>query len=198
MRLAQRTVLAKCDTNMAVCIVIWIQNGTIIQKLQNLVVGYCWWYTRVPLVSVGWCMSWCSGEQMLDKNLTSAVDDITKSLPPQHQSQTRSELLQKLTEHSLAGSSCAASTSFTCVFTHTHTFNSLFSRTTWISRYQKGKPFWILLKQEMMGWQWHQLDHMQIICTTLQTDNHDVLDITVSLSTLYLEFCLVVSRHTSI
>jgi len=22
----------------------------------------------------------------------------------------------------------------------------------------------------MMGWQWHQLDHMQIICTTLQTE----------------------------
>jgi len=30
----------------------------------------------------------------------------------------------------------------------------------------------ILLKQEMMGWQWHQLDHMQIICSLLQTDNH--------------------------
>jgi len=28
------------------------------------------------------------------------------------------------------------------------------------------------MKQEMMGWQWHQLDHMQIICTTLQTANH--------------------------
>jgi len=28
------------------------------------------------------------------------------------------------------------------------------------------------VKQEMMGWQWHQLDHMQIICTSLQTDNH--------------------------
>jgi len=27
------------------------------------------------------------------------------------------------------------------------------------------------MKQEMMGWQWHQLDHMQIICTSLQTDN---------------------------
>jgi len=26
--------------------------------------------------------------------------------------------------------------------------------------------------QEMMGWQWHQLDYMQIICTSLQTDNH--------------------------
>jgi len=24
----------------------------------------------------------------------------------------------------------------------------------------------------MVGWQWHQLDHMQIICTSLQTDNH--------------------------
>ena len=55
---------------------------------------------------------------------------------------------------------------------YAHTFNSLFSRTTWVSQHQKGKPFWILLKQEMMGWQWHQLDHMQIICTTLQTDNH--------------------------
>jgi len=24
----------------------------------------------------------------------------------------------------------------------------------------------------MTGWQWHQLDHLQIICTALQTDNH--------------------------
>jgi len=24
----------------------------------------------------------------------------------------------------------------------------------------------------MMGWQWYQLGHMQIICTSLQTDNH--------------------------
>jgi len=28
------------------------------------------------------------------------------------------------------------------------------------------------MKQEMMGWKWHQSDHMQIICTSLQTDNH--------------------------
>jgi len=28
------------------------------------------------------------------------------------------------------------------------------------------------MKQEMTGWQRHQLDHMQIICTLLQTDNH--------------------------
>jgi len=23
-----------------------------------------------------------------------------------------------------------------------------------------------------MAWHWHQLDHMQIICSSLQTDNH--------------------------
>jgi len=40
------------------------------------------------------------------------------------------------------------------------------------NRNHKGKPFWILIKQEMMGWQWHQLNHMQIICTSLQTNNH--------------------------
>jgi len=28
------------------------------------------------------------------------------------------------------------------------------------------------MKQEMMGWHCHQLYHVQIICTSLQTDNH--------------------------
>jgi len=32
------------------------------------------------------------------------------------------------------------------------------------------KKITILMKQEMMGW--HKLDHMQIICTSLQKDNH--------------------------
>jgi len=57
----------------------------------------------------------CSAEQVLDEKLTSAVDNIAKSLPHQHQSQTRSELLQKLAEHSHADNSRAASASFTCV-----------------------------------------------------------------------------------
>jgi len=26
------------------------------------------------------------------------------------------------------------------------------------------------MQGEMTGWQWHQVDHMQIICTLLQTD----------------------------
>ena len=49
-----------------------------------------------------------------------------------------------------------------------HPFSGLFSRTTWESRYQKGNTKrWCGL-----GWQWHQLDHMQTMCTLLQTDNH--------------------------
>ena len=28
------------------------------------------------------------------------------------------------------------------------------------------------MEAETMGWQWHQLDHMQVICTSLQTNNH--------------------------
>jgi len=47
-------------------------------------------------------------------------------------------------------------------------FNGLFSRTNSVSRHQKGKSFWILLEQEMMVCQWHQMDHMQIICISLQ------------------------------
>ena len=34
---------------------------------------------------------------------------------------------------------------------HTHTFNGPFSRTTRVSRYQKGKPIWISLKQETVS-----------------------------------------------
>ena len=54
-------------------------------------------------------------------------------------------------------------------------FSSLFSRTTWVGRYQKGKTSLDLNEARddgVLGWQWHQLDHMQIICTSLQTDNH--------------------------
>ena len=62
---------------------------------------------------------------------------------------------------------CASMTTTTL-----HRFNGLFSRTTWVIQHQKGKLFWILLEQETTGWQWHQLDHMQIIYTSLQTNNH--------------------------
>ena len=48
-------------------------------------------------------------------------------------------------------------------------FNGLFSRTTWVSRYQKGKT-----NLDFTGArdsEWHQLSHMQV-CTSLQIDNH--------------------------
>jgi len=37
---------------------------------------------------------------------------------------------------------------------------------------KKVKPMWILMNQELMRWKWHQLDHMQIIYTLLQTANN--------------------------
>jgi len=52
-------------------------------------------------------------------------------------------------------------------------FNGLFSRTTWVSQYRKGTTSLDLNEARdngIWGWQWHQLDHMQTICTSLQTD----------------------------
>jgi len=43
-------------------------------------------------------------------------------------------------------------------------------------RTRKGKPCSLDLDDArgdgVRGWQWHRLDHMQTICTSLQTDNH--------------------------
>ena len=55
--------------------------------------------------------------------------------------------------------------------TDRHPFNGHFSRILWVNRYQKVKPIWILMKHDTMEWQWHQIDHMQMICTSLETDN---------------------------
>jgi len=56
-----------------------------------------------------------------------------------------------------------------------HLSNGLFSRTTSVSQYQKGKTTLDLNEARddaVFGWQWHQLDYMQTICTSLQTDNN--------------------------
>ena len=55
--------------------------------------------------------------------------------------------------------------------THTHPFNSPFSRTTQVSRYQKGRTNLDFTEARDSEWQWHQLGQMQV-CTLLQTDNH--------------------------
>ena len=56
-----------------------------------------------------------------------------------------------------------------------HPFNSLFSRTTWVSQYQKSKTSLDLSEARddgVLGWQWHQLDHMQTISTSLPPQPH--------------------------
>ena len=54
---------------------------------------------------------------------------------------------------------------------HIHPFNGLFSGTTRVSRYQKGKTNLDFTEARDSESQWHQLGHMQV-CTQLQTDNH--------------------------
>ena len=56
-----------------------------------------------------------------------------------------------------------------------HPFNGLFSRTTRVSRYQKGKTGLDLneaIGNRVLGRQWHQLDHMQTIWSSLQANSH--------------------------
>ena len=66
----------------------------------------------------------------------------------------------------------AFATSATWLIRHcTHPFNGPLSRTTRVSRYQKGKTNLDFTEARDSEWQWHQLGHMQV-CTSLQTDNH--------------------------
>ena len=46
--------------------------------------------------------------------------------------------------------------------THTHPFNGPLSRTTWVSRYQKGKTSLDFTGARDSEWQWHQLGHMRL------------------------------------
>ena len=53
-----------------------------------------------------------------------------------------------------------------------HQFSGVLSRTTWVSQYRKGKTSLDLNEARSFGMQFRQLDHMQTICTLLQTHNH--------------------------
>jgi len=59
----------------------------------------------------------------------------------------------------------------TAMITHTHPFNGPFSRTTQVSRYQKGKTDLDFTEARDSERQWLQLGRMQV-CISLQTDNH--------------------------
>ena len=67
-----------------------------------------------------------------------------------------------------------------CWFHHdnTHPFNGPLSRTTWVSRYQKGRTNLDFTGARDSEWQWHQLGHMQV-CTlprqiTMPVPDHSV------------------------
>ena len=60
---------------------------------------------------------------------------------------------------------------FFCVI-QVQPFNGLFSRTTWVSRYQKGKTNLDFTGARDSEWQCHHLGHIIQVCTSLQTDNH--------------------------
>jgi len=55
---------------------------------------------------------------------------------------------------------------------HKRPFNGPLSGTTRVRRYQKGKTSLDFTETRDSEWQWHQLGHMQVDCTSLQTDNH--------------------------
>ena len=77
--------------------------------------------------------------------------------------------------------------------THTHTtFNGPFSRTTRVSRYQKGKTNLDFTEARDSEWQWHQLGCMQV-CTSPQTDNHA----TTSPSVFYTPDALPAAQPTA-
>jgi len=108
--------------------------------------------------------------------LSTSVTDVTSS-----SASTVASTLAPLTLASLALCSSfsqdtrtiqhMASLSSPSSHTHAHPFNGPLSRTTRVSRYQKGKTNLDFTEARDSEWQWHQLGHMQV-CTLLQTDNH--------------------------
>ena len=96
-------------------------------------------------------------------------DHVWTSIPSQY---VTSQLREPSSQPSTFTKS---STSLTQLLLLLHLFIGFFSSTAWVSRYKKGKTTTDLNEARddgVWGWQWHQLDHMQTICTSLQTDNH--------------------------
>ena len=55
--------------------------------------------------------------------------------------------------------------------THTHSRLTAFFQDYLGRLIPEGQTILDFIEAETTGWQWHQLDHMQVICTLLQTDN---------------------------
>ena len=81
------------------------------------------------------------------------------------------------------------------VINYTDPFNGLFSGTTRVSRYQKGKANLDFTEARDSEWQWHQLGRMQV-CTSLQIDNHTSTP-PLSFFTNRMSFLLLNQQHQS-
>ena len=80
-----------------------------------------------------------------------------------------------------------------------HWFNGLFSRTTWVSQYQKSKTSLDLNTARddgVLGWQWHQLDYMQSAPRfrqiTTPTPHHSMFGVVLLLQ---YAVCIIPQRH---
>ena len=92
---------------------------------------------------------------------------LSSHAPPGSSAQT------PVVHHSHSSSKPASAATYVSkqLHTHTHPLNGPLSRTTQVSRYQKGRTNLDFTEARDSEWQWHQLGHIQV-CTSLQTDNH--------------------------
>ena len=90
------------------------------------------------------------------------------------QGRRQATVAKRQTRQLFSGSYCKLSRTVFHILlyvTHTHPFNGPLSRTTQVSRYQKGKTNLDFTEARDSEWQWLQLGRMQV-CNSLQPDNH--------------------------
>ena len=75
---------------------------------------------------------------------------------------------------------------------HTHSlhttlcpFNGFFCRTIWVSLHWKGKSLWILMKQEMMRWQWQENTSTSFFSFLYKSRNLTIIIISTNLLTMF-------------
>jgi len=125
-------------------------------KLTCVVNTGCYWMCREGSVRArGWRHAqrhsachhwWLSRRCCLRSSVTQAASQHHTTQPPDTAGQCHT-----LGHYSQTKPKPLGDFSFMLRHTHTRPFNGPFSGTTRVSRYQKGKPIWILLKEETVS-----------------------------------------------
>jgi len=145
-------------------------------------------------VQLSWSVSEMSittknNRQLIANNLLHAVQQEPASVQLTHASDNRSSTSPYIVSHW-----DATAVRFTVCMITTRLYDDL-SRTTWVSRYQKGKMSGFKWGKQrwwgfgMADWQSHQLDHMQTICTSLQARRNVFVSGGVQICTNLLQSC---------